>query len=136
LRRAKDNDDRMSATAIGEIFGVPITTVTGWVKRGWLIAERVTGYGHGFRVNVPLLIGLGVAIALLPSLLVVALCTKGALRRDRHEGDSQPAVDDEFAPVVAGRAALDGLVAENDREADARVRRAAGGVPMPLFAAE
>ena len=64
-----------------------------------------------------LLIGLGVALALLPSLLGVALCTIGALRRDRHEGDSQPAVDDEVAPVVAGRAALGTLVAANDARA-------------------
>lgn len=72
-------------------------------------------------VSLPLLIGFGAAIALLPSLLVVALCTIGALRRDRHEGNSRPAVDDEVAPVVAGRAAIRGLVAANDaRAASAR----------------
>ncbi len=68
-------------------------------------------------MSAPLMIGLGVAIALLPSLLVVALCTIGALRRDRHEGNSRPAVDDEVAPVVAGRAALGGLDAANDARA-------------------
>ncbi len=68
-------------------------------------------------MSAPLMIGLGVALALLPSLLVVALCTIGALRRERHEGNSQPAVDDEVAPVVAGRAALGGLVAANDARA-------------------
>lgn len=64
-----------------------------------------------------LLIGLGAAIALVPSLLVMALCTIGALRRDRHEGDSRPAADDEVAPVVAGRVALGGLSAANDARA-------------------
>jgi|GEM_PF-6896730 hypothetical protein len=64
-----------------------------------------------------LLIGLGLAIALLPSLLLIALCTIGALRRDRHEGDSRPAIDDEVAPVTTGRAAIRGLVAANDARA-------------------
>lgn len=68
-------------------------------------------------MNAPLMIGLGLAIALLPSLLLIVLCTIGALRRDRHEGDSRPAVDDEVAPVVAGRAAVRGLVAANDARA-------------------
>lgn len=64
-----------------------------------------------------LLIGIGAGLALLPSLLVVALCVISALRRDHNEGDSRPAVDDEVAPVVAGRAALDTLVAANDARA-------------------
>ncbi|WP_148291199.1 hypothetical protein [Methylobacterium sp. B1] len=68
-------------------------------------------------MSAPLMIGLGVAIALLPSLLMVALCTIGALRRDRHEGNSRPAVDDEVPPVTAGRAALGTLVAANDARA-------------------
>ncbi|MGU3661058.1 hypothetical protein [Methylobacterium fujisawaense] len=68
-------------------------------------------------MSAPLMIGFGVAIAVLPSLVLVALCTLGALRRDRHEGDSRPAVDDEVAPVTAGRAALGTLVAANDARA-------------------
>ncbi|MGU3475705.1 hypothetical protein [Methylobacterium sp. D48H] len=68
-------------------------------------------------MNAPLMIGLGLAIALLPSLMLIALCTIGALRRDRHQGDARPAVDDEVAPVTAGRAALGTLVAANDARA-------------------
>lgn len=59
---------------------------------------------------------IGAGLILLPSLLVVALCLRGALRRDRHEGDSRPAAD-EVEPVTAGRAALGGLVAANDARA-------------------
>lgn len=60
------------------------------------------------------MIALGSALALLPSLLVVALCTIGALRRDRHEGNSQPAADDEIALVIDGSAVLGSLVTAND----------------------
>lgn len=44
---------------------------------------------------------LGAGLILLPSLLVVALFFRCALRRDRHEGDSRPAAD-EAEPVTAG----------------------------------
>ncbi len=62
-----------------------------------------------------LLIALGAGLILLPSLLVVALVTIASLRRDRNEGNSQPAAD-EVAPVVAGREAIRGLVAVNDAD--------------------
>jgi len=69
-------------------------------------------------MSVLLLIALGVALALLPSLLVIALITIASLRRDRNEGNSQPAADD-VAPVVVGRAEIGCLVASNDRRAAA-----------------
>lgn len=60
---------------------------------------------------------LGAGFALLPSVLGVVLFAVSALRRERHEGNSRPAVDDEVAPVAAGRAGLSDLVAANDARA-------------------
>jgi hypothetical protein len=55
------------------------------------------------------------------SLAVLAAAYFASILAERSEGNSLPAFDldapGEVAPLVAGRAALDGLVAANDREA-------------------
>ena len=61
---------------------------------------------------------IGMGSTLLPTVSVIALITLASLRRDRNEGNSQPAADD-VAPVVAGRAEIGCLVAANDRRAAA-----------------
>ena len=51
FRREIDEDRRMSANDVADAFGVSIGRVHGWIRKGWLIAEKIEGYGHGFRVE-------------------------------------------------------------------------------------
>ncbi|MBP1180009.1 hypothetical protein [Methylobacterium sp. PvR107] len=51
FRRPRDEDQRMSAQDVADLFGVSSGRVHGWIRKGWLIAEKVEGYAHGFRIN-------------------------------------------------------------------------------------
>jgi hypothetical protein len=51
FRRPVDDDPRMSAQDVADAFGVSAGRVHGWIRKGWLIAEKIEGYAHGFRID-------------------------------------------------------------------------------------